>query len=123
MSGRDGSFPIATTTPRRTNRVIFREKPRNEEEENPGTITMHEKNDALLTQPEILWEEQKTEIMETTETAANLKRSGVSCMPLTLNTMVSEEVSKESDLMTSTIETLVTEVSPQGSCVPCCMKT
>jgi hypothetical protein len=115
LSGRDGSFPIATTTPRRTNRVLFREKPRNEEEENPGTITMHEKNDALLTQPEILWEEQKTEIMETTETAANLKRSGVSCMPLTLNTMVSEEVSKESDLMTSTIETLVTEVSPQGS--------
>jgi hypothetical protein len=115
LSGRDGSFPIATTALRRSNRAIFREKRRIEEEESKGTITIHEQNDALLMQPVILWEEQKTEITDTTETVADLTRSGAACMPLTIKNMVPKEVSKESDFMTPAIETLVTEVSAQGS--------
>lgn len=115
MRSRDGSFPIATTTPRRSNRATLREKPSCMEEESSVTPTSYKQNDAQLMPPEIMWEEKKSEIMDTTETIASFKESGTVCMPPTLNTMVSEEFSNQSDLIASLMDNLVPDVSPQKS--------
>ncbi len=115
MRSREGSFPIATITSSRSNKkMILREKSRSVEESSV-TSTSYKQNDAYLMPPEIMWEEQKSEIMDTIETISSLQENGSVRMPPALNTMVSEELSNPSDLIASLMDHLVPEVSPQKS--------